>query len=213
VAAKKKSSRSKSSGRWLKAHFADPYVKQAQQQGYRSRAAYKLLEIQQKDHVLKHGMTVLDLGASPGGWSQVASRIIGPTGRIVAVDILPMNPIAHVEFIQGDFTERSVYDTILSLTSDQKVQLVMSDMAPNISGIKAVDQPKSMYLAELAFEMAQNVLQDRGGLLVKIFQGSGFDSYIKMLRDNFEKVVSRKPNASRANSREVYLLARGFHRK
>jgi len=210
---KKKSSRSKSSGRWLKAHFDDPYVKQAQKQGYRSRASYKLLEIQQKDRIIKHGMQIIDLGASPGGWSQVASQLIGTSGRVIAVDILPMNPIANVEFIQGDFTERSVYQTILTQISDQKVNLVMSDMAPNISGIKAVDQPKAMYLAELALDMAQNVLAEGGTLLVKTFQGTDFDKYIKMLRVSFDKVVSRKPGASRANSREVYLLAKGFHRK
>jgi 23S rRNA (uridine2552-2'-O)-methyltransferase len=213
MAAKKKSTRSKSSGRWLKDHFADPYVKRAQKAGYRSRAAFKLLEIQQKDRILKHGMRILDLGASPGGWSQVASHIIGSSGHIIAVDLLAMDPIAHVEFIQGDFTERSVYDAIIPLIADQKIDLVMSDMAPNISGIRAVDQPKAMYLAEMALDMAQNVLREGGALLTKTFQGSDFDNYIKMLRDNFDKVVTRKPDASRANSREVYLLARGFHRK
>jgi 23S rRNA (uridine2552-2'-O)-methyltransferase len=212
MSVKKRPSRSKSSRQWLKDHFDDVYVKQAQKAGYRSRAVYKLLEIQEKDHILKRGMTVVDLGAAPGGWSQVASHIVGPTGKVVALDILPMDSLAHVEIIQGDFTEPSVFEQLLEVLEGHEVDLVMSDMAPNISGIKVVDQPRAMYLAELALDMAQNVLRNNGDFLVKVFQGSGFDSYIKMLRSLFNKVVTRKPKASKPNSREVYLLARGFQK-
>jgi 23S rRNA (uridine2552-2'-O)-methyltransferase len=209
-ATKKSQSRSKSSQKWLKDHFDDVYVKQAQKAGYRSRAVYKLLEIQEKDHILKHGMTVVDLGAAPGGWSQVASKIVGSSGKVIALDILPIDSLAHVEFIQGDFTEPSVLDKLLEVLDGQEVSLVMSDMAPNISGIKVVDQPKAMYLAELALDLAQNVLCKNGNFLVKVFQVSGFDSYYKTLQSLFGKVITRKPKASKSNSREVYLLARGF---
>jgi len=212
MATRKRNSRSKSSRQWLKDHFDDQYVKQAQREGYRSRAAYKLLEIQQKDHILRHGMNVVDLGAAPGGWSQVATRIIGSSGQVIAVDLLPVDPMAHMEFIQGDFTEQSVLDKILQVLENKEVDLVMSDMAPNISGIKAVDQPRAMYLAELALDLAQNVLRKNGDFLIKVFQGAEFDTYIKELRSCFEKVVSRKPKASKPNSREVYLLARGYLR-
>ena len=207
-----RSTRSKSSQRWLKEHFDDVYVKQAQKEGFRSRAAYKLLEIQQKDRIFKQGMRVVDLGAAPGGWSQVATRLIGSSGQVVAVDILPVDPMAHMEFIQGDFSEQSVLDKLLQVLENKEVDLVMSDMAPNISGIKAVDQPRAMYLAELALDLAQNVLREKGTFLVKVFQGTEFDSYFKMLREHFDKVVTRKPKASKSNSREVYLLARGYHR-
>ncbi|WP_455206718.1 23S rRNA (uridine(2552)-2'-O)-methyltransferase RlmE [Kaarinaea lacus] len=212
MSVKKRQTRSKSSRQWLKDHFDDVYVKQAQKAGYRSRAVYKLLEIQEKDHILKRGMTVVDLGAAPGGWSQVASHIVGPSGKIIALDILSMDSLAHVEFIQGDFTEPSVYEKLLEVLGGQEVDLVMCDMAPNISGIKVVDQPRAMYLAELALDMAQNVLRNNGDFLVKVFQGSGFDSYFKMLQTHFNKVVTRKPKASKSNSREVYLLARGFRK-
>ncbi|WP_455365805.1 RlmE family RNA methyltransferase [Kaarinaea lacus] len=151
-------------------------------------------------------------GAAPGGWSQVASHIIGSSGKVVALDILPMDSLAHVEIIQGDFTEPSVFEQLLGVLEGLEVDLVMSDMAPNISGMKVVDQPRAMYLAELALDMAQNVLRNNGDFLVKVFQGSGFDSYIKMLRSLFNKVVTRKPKASKSNSREVYLLARGFRK-
>jgi len=212
MATRKRNSRSKTSRQWLKDHFDDAYVKQAQREGYRSRAAYKLLEIQHKDHILKHGIRVIDLGAAPGGWSQVATRLIGATGQVISVDLLPVDPMAHMEFIQGDFTEQSVLDKILDILGNNPVDLVMSDMAPNISGIKAVDQPRAMYLAELALDLAQNVLRDNGDFLIKVFQGSEFDSYIRELRSSFDRVVTRKPKASRPNSREVYLLARGYHR-
>ena len=207
---KNTSSRSKSSRQWLKDHFDDTYVKQAQKNGYRSRAVYKLLEIQEKDHIIKPGMKVVDLGAAPGGWAQVASQLVGPSGKVVALDILPVDSLANVEFIQGDFTEPSVYELLIQILDGQTVDLVMSDMAPNISGIKVVDQPKAMYLAELALELAQNVLRKNGNLLVKVFQGSGFDSYYKTLQSLFDKVVTRKPKASKPNSREVYLLAKGL---
>ncbi|HEY5604292.1 MAG TPA: 23S rRNA (uridine(2552)-2'-O)-methyltransferase RlmE [Gammaproteobacteria bacterium] len=212
MAVKKRQSRSKSSRQWLKDHFEDIYVKQAQKAGYRSRAAYKLLEIQDKDRILKPRMTVVDLGAAPGGWSQVAGHIVGPGGKVIALDILPMESLAHVEFIQGDFMEPTVFDKLLEVLEAREVDLVMSDMSPNISGMKVVDQPKAMYLAELALNMAQNVLCKKGDFLVKVFQGSGFDSYFKELRTLFDKVLTRKPKASKPNSREVYLLARGFRK-
>lgn len=210
MVSKKRSSRSKTSRQWLKDHFDDVYVKQAQKQGYRSRAVYKLLEIQEKDHILRRGMTVVDLGAAPGGWSQVAAEIVGSAGSVIAMDILPMDAIANVKFIQGDFTEPTIYDKLLEVIGDRKVELVMCDMAPNISGIKAVDQPRAMYMAELALDLAQNVLCDKGDFLVKVFQGADFDSYFKSLREQFNKVITRKPKASKSNSREVYLLARGY---
>lgn len=210
MVSKKRSSRSKTSRQWLKDHFDDVYVKQAQKQGYRSRAVYKLLEIQGKDHILRRGMTVVDLGAAPGGWSQVAAEIVGSAGSVIAMDILPMDAIANVKFIQGDFTEPTIYDKLLEVIGDRKVELVMCDMAPNISGIKAVDQPRAMYMAELALDLAQNVLCDKGDFLVKVFQGADFDSYFKSLREQFNKVITRKPKASKSNSREVYLLARGY---
>ena len=181
---KKSQSRSKSSQKWLKDHFDDVYVKQAQKAGYRSRAVYKLLEIQEKDHILKHGMTVVDLGAAPGGWSQVASKIVGSSGKVIALDILPIDSLAHVEFIQGDFMEPSVLEKLLEVLDGQEVSLVM--------------------------DLAQNVLCKNGNFLVKVFQGSGFDSYYKTLQSLFSKVTTRKPKASKSNSREVYLLARGF---
>ncbi|MFN3579588.1 MAG: 23S rRNA (uridine(2552)-2'-O)-methyltransferase RlmE [Pseudomonas sp.] len=201
---------SKTSKGWLKEHFDDPYVKQAQRDGYRSRASYKLLEIQDKDRLLKPGMTVLDLGSAPGGWSQVASRVIGDKGRIVASDILPMDGIPDVTFIQGDFTEDNVFEEILAAIGGESLDLVISDMAPNMSGTPAVDQPQAMYLCELALDMAQKVLKPGGDFLIKVFHGEGFDEYIKLMRGQFDKVVTRKPDASRGRSRETYLLGRGF---
>ncbi|MDH5327862.1 MAG: 23S rRNA (uridine(2552)-2'-O)-methyltransferase RlmE [Gammaproteobacteria bacterium] len=203
-------SRSKSSRRWLQDHFDDPYVKQSQRDGYRSRAVYKLIEIQEKDKIIRPGQRIVDLGAAPGGWSQVASQWLDNKGKIYALDVLPMDTIENVEFIHGDFTEESVLEQLLQSMGPSKVNLVMSDMAPNISGIRAVDQPKSMYLAELTLDLAQNVLQPGGDCLMKVFQGEGFDELIKRLRKHFTKVITRKPKASRPKSREVYLLARGF---
>ena len=202
--------KSKSSQRWLKEHFSDPYVKLAQQKGYRSRAVFKLQEIQQRDHILKPGMTVLDLGAAPGGWSQIAREIIGPKGRIIALDILPMDPLTGVEFIQGDFTADEVFEQLLSYIDKVPVDLVISDMAPNMSGMSEVDQPRGIYLAELALDLAKKVLKPHGYFLVKTFQGRGFEALLKELRANFDKVLIRKPKASRSRSSEVYLLAKGF---
>lgn len=202
--------RSKTSKGWLKEHFDDPYVKQAQKDGYRSRASYKLLEIQEKDRLLRPGMTVLDLGAAPGGWSQVASRLIGEKGRIIASDVLAMDSIADVTFIQGDFTEDAVFESILAAIDGQPVDLVISDMAPNMSGTPAIDQPRAMYLCELALDMAARTLRPGGDLLIKVFHGEGFDEYFRQIRDQFDKLVTRKPGASRDRSRETYLLARGF---
>jgi len=201
--------RSKSSHRWLKEHFDDEFVKKAQREGYRSRAVYKLDEIQQKDHILKPGMAVVDLGAAPGGWSQYALGHVGRKGRIVAMDILPMEPLPGVSFVQGDFREDEVLEKLLETLEGQEIDLVMSDIAPNITGMDAVDQPRAMYLAELAVEFADRVLRPGGDLLVKLFQGEGFDELIRELRSRYAKVVIRKPKASRPRSREVYALARG----
>ncbi|KAF1056933.1 MAG: Ribosomal RNA large subunit methyltransferase E [Pseudomonas delhiensis] len=202
--------RSKTSHRWLKEHFDDPYVKMAQRDGYRSRASYKLLEIQEKDRILRPGMTVVDLGAAPGGWSQVTSRVIGDKGTLIASDILPMDSIPDVTFIQGDFTEDQVFAQLLEAIGENPVDLVISDMAPNMSGLPAVDMPRAMFLCELALDLCTRVLRPGGDFLIKIFQGEGFDAYLKMVRENFDKVQMRKPLSSRDRSREQYLLARGF---
>jgi 23S rRNA (uridine2552-2'-O)-methyltransferase len=203
-------SRSKSSSRWLKEHFDDEFVLRAQKEGYRSRAIYKLIEIQQKDHILKPGMTVIDLGAAPGGWSEYAVKKLGSKGRMIALDILPMEPIEGVEIIEGDFREDAVLEQLLDLMDDAGADLVISDMAPNISGMEVVDIPRSYYLAELALDLARQVLKPGGGLLVKLFQGEGFDAYQKELKQSFSRVVMRKPKASRARSREIYALATGY---
>ena len=202
--------RSKTSPRWLKEHFDDPYVKMAQRDGYRSRASYKLLEIQEKDRILRPGMTVVDLGAAPGGWSQVTSRVIGDRGRLIASDILPMDSIADVTFILGDFTEDEVFAEILQAIGETQVDLVISDMAPNMSGVKVADQARAMFLCELALDLAMRVLRPGGDFLIKIFQGDGFDAYLKDVRQNFDKLQMRKPLSSRDRSREQYLLARGY---
>ncbi|MEW5250009.1 23S rRNA (uridine(2552)-2'-O)-methyltransferase RlmE [Microbulbifer discodermiae] len=202
--------RSKSSHRWLREHFNDPYVKRSQQQGYRSRASYKLQELQQKDRLIRPGMTVVDLGAAPGGWSQVAMELVGHKGRVLASDILSMDPLAGVEFVQGDFTEASVLDALLERLGEDRADLVISDMAPNMSGVRQVDQPASMYLVELALDLARQVLKPGGGFVAKVFQGEGFDELIRELRGGFSSVVTRKPGASRPRSREVYVVARGF---
>lgn len=199
--------RSKSSQNWLKRHFDDPYVKQAKKAGYRSRAVFKLLEIQEKKRIIKPGQVIVDLGAAPGGWAQAAVPLVGKRGAVIAVDILPIAPIEGVVFIQGDFTEQDVHEQLLVAINRRDVDLVMSDMAPNISGLKAVDQPRAMYLAELALDFARGALKPGGDFLVKVFQGEGFDEYLKDVRGSFKKVVIRKPKASRPKSREVYLLA------
>ncbi|MTI15097.1 23S rRNA (uridine(2552)-2'-O)-methyltransferase RlmE [Sansalvadorimonas verongulae] len=202
--------RSKSSAGWLKEHFDDQYVQQSQQDGYRSRASYKLREIAEKDKLFRPGMTVVDLGAAPGGWTQVAGEMIGGKGRVVASDILPMDPIADVAFVQGDFTDDAVLAEILEAIGANQVDLVISDMAPNMSGVKAADQPRAMYLVELALDLARQVLKPGGSFLVKIFHGEGFDEYLKDMRSSFTSVVTRKPGASRSRSRETYLLGRNF---
>lgn len=202
--------RSKSSRRWLDAHVNDPYVKQAQKDGYRSRASYKLLELNEKDRLIRPGMLVMDLGSAPGGWSQVAANLVGLNGHVLATDILPMDALANVTFIQGDFTEEAVFNQILDTLADKRPDLIISDMAPNISGIHVADQASSMYLVELALDMAQKVLKPKGNFVAKVFQGSGSDEFLKMLRASFEKVVIRKPAASRSHSREVYVVAKGL---
>jgi 23S rRNA (uridine2552-2'-O)-methyltransferase len=188
-------------------HLNDEYVKKAQKEGYRCRAVYKLIEITDKNQIITKGDRILDLGAAPGGWSQVAAKIVGKTGQIIASDILPIEEIPGVDFLQGDFTEMSVYKALLSLTKDQKMNTVLSDMAPNMSGQLSVDQPKSMYLAELALDMAIKTLTPNGHFLVKVFQGDGFDAYVQIARQTFKRVAIKKPKASRARSKEVYLLA------
>ena len=202
--------RSKSSHRWLSEHFSDEYVKRAQREGWRSRAVYKLQEIQEKYRLLAPGMTVVDLGAAPGGWSQYAGSVVGAKGRVIPTDILPMEPVPGVEFIEGDFREEAVLDGLLEALGGEKADLVLSDMAPNISGMGAVDQPRAMYLAELALDVARRVLKPGGTFVVKILQGEGSVEYLRMLRDSFGSVAVRKPMASRPRSREVYAMAKGL---
>jgi 23S rRNA (uridine2552-2'-O)-methyltransferase len=202
-------SRSKSSGRWLKEHFDDPFVKEAQKRGYRSRAVFKLQEIQQKDQLIKPGMTVVDLGAAPGGWSQMAIEWLKGKGKVIALDILPMDPLAGVEFIQGDFREDEVLEALEKMLDASEIDLVISDIAPNMSGNDSVDQPRAMYLVELALDFAKIHLKPEGNFLVKVFQGEGFEAYLTEMRRCFTKVVTRKPKSSRGRSREVYLLGLG----
>ncbi|MCG8413523.1 MAG: 23S rRNA (uridine(2552)-2'-O)-methyltransferase RlmE [Pseudomonadales bacterium] len=202
--------RSSSSKQWLKEHFDDAYVKRSQEEGYRSRASYKLKEIQDKDGLIRPGMTVVDLGAAPGGWTQVAAELVGDHGRVIASDILAMDSLPGVEFIQGDFTENEVLDQILSAVGEEGADLVISDMAPNMSGMKAIDQPRVMYLAELALDLARTVLKPEAYFLVKLFQGAGFDEFHRQLQASFKTVKSRKPKASRSRSREIYLLGSRF---
>ncbi|HEK0571107.1 TPA: 23S rRNA (uridine(2552)-2'-O)-methyltransferase RlmE [Proteus mirabilis] len=201
--------RSASSSRWLQEHFSDKYVQQAKKKGFRSRAWFKLEEIQQSDNIFKPGMTVVDLGAAPGGWSQYVVQQLGNKGRIIACDLLPMDPIVGVDFLQGDFRDELVLKALLDRVGDNKVQVVMSDMAPNMSGTPAVDIPRSMYLVELALDMCRDVLAPGGSLIVKVFQGEGFDEYLGQIRSLFTKVKVRKPDASRSRSREVYIVATG----
>jgi len=202
--------RSKSSGNWLKEHFDDEFVKQSQKDGYRSRAVYKLKEIDEKDYLLKPGSVVIDLGAAPGSWCEYVVRKLKGRGRIIALDILPMEPMEGVEIITGDFLDDDVFSELLNTLGSDKPDLVICDMAPNMSGQQAVDIPRAMYMAELALDLSQQVLKPGGGLLVKLFQGEGFDAYIKQMREQFSRVVMRKPKASRARSKEVYGLATGF---
>lgn len=202
--------RSKSSGRWLKEHFDDAWVKKSQADGYRSRASYKLIELDKKDRLFRPGQLVVDLGAAPGGWSQVAVELVGDNGLVLASDILPMDPIAGVTFVQGDFTEQTVFDELLDKLGDRRADVVISDMAPNMSGMAAVDIPSAMGLVELALDMARQVLKPGGVFVAKVFQGEGFDALLRDMRGSFSNVVSRKPDSSRARSREIYLVGKGY---
>jgi 23S rRNA (uridine2552-2'-O)-methyltransferase len=202
--------RSKSSNDWMKEHFDDHYVKMAQKAGYRSRATFKLAEIDKKDKLIYPKMAVVDLGSAPGGWSDYALRKMNEKGTVVALDILPMTPLTGVYFIQGDFREDSVLNELMVVLNGQQIDLVLSDMAPNITGVGSIDQPSSMHLVELALDFALTNLSKQGTFLVKVFQGEGFDGYLKAMREGFKKVVTRKPDASRPRSREVYLLGRGL---
>lgn len=201
--------RSKSSDGWLKEHFNDHYVMKAKQEGWRSRAVYKLQEVDDKDKLFKPGMCVVDLGAAPGGWSQWTTHKVGTNGEVFALDILPVEPFAGVTFIQGDFREDEVYQSLLDSLNGRAVDVVMSDMAPNMSGNKGVDIPRAMYLVELCVELADQVLKKNGDLLMKVFQGEGYNELIADLKSKYSKVITRKPLASRARSKEIYLLARG----
>jgi 23S rRNA (uridine2552-2'-O)-methyltransferase len=203
--------RRSSSKAWLQEHRDDPYVQQAARDGYRSRACYKLLELQERDRLFRPGMTVIDLGSAPGGWSQVAAQLVGARGTVIASDILPMDTIADVTFIQGDFTESDVFERILAEIGEKPVDVVISDMAPNMSGVNEVDQPRSMYLVELALDLATRVVAPGGAFVAKVFQGEGFDALLRATREHFGRVVTRKPAASRPRSREVYLVATDRH--
>jgi len=203
--------RSKTSDRWLKEHFDDVWVQKSREDGYRSRASYKLIELDKKDRLFRPGQIVVDLGAAPGGWSQVAAERVGDQGRVIASDILAMSAIAGVDFVQGDFTEQSVLDELLGLLGDRRADVVISDMAPNMSGMAAVDIPTAMGLVELALDMAQQVLRPGGIFVAKVFQGEGFDDLLAGMRKSFASVVSRKPEASRARSREIYQVCKGFN--
>jgi 23S rRNA (uridine2552-2'-O)-methyltransferase len=202
--------RSKSSNRWMQEHFDDEYVRTAKIQGYRSRAVFKLKEIQEKDQLIKPGMNIIDLGAAPGGWSQFARQLMGKKNKLVALDILPMEPLDGVDFIQGDFREEAVLDCLHLILEGLPVNLVMSDMAPNLSGNKGTDQPRAIYLCELALDTAKAVLAKDGSFLVKLFHGEGFEAFHQEVQRYFTKVVIRKPKASRPRSNEVYILAKGF---
>lgn len=200
-------SKSESSKRWLKEHFSDPYVKASKEAGYRSRAVYKLQQIQKKYRIIKPSMVVVDLGAAPGGWSQCLTEWVGRKGEVFALDILPMDPLPRVDFIQGDFTEEAVFDRLMAKLDGRSVDAVVSDMAPNLSGIKVSDQAKAMYLAELALDFAEKTLHSKGVFITKLFHGQGFDAFIKQLRQQFSSVIICKPDASRDRSREVFALA------
>jgi 23S rRNA (uridine2552-2'-O)-methyltransferase len=202
--------RTKSSANWLARHLSDPFVKQAQKDGYRSRSAYKLIELNDKDRLIRPGMRIMDLGSAPGGWSQVAGKLVGQSGRVLATDILDMEALKNVDFIQGDFTEDTVVQRVLDWLGGTKFDLIISDIAPNLSGIDSADQAKSMYFLELALDTVCKTLKPNGSFAAKMFQGSGSDQYLKELRTHFAKVLIRKPAASRKESREVYVVAKGF---
>ena len=202
--------RSRSSNEWLQRHVSDPFVKKAQLDGYRSRSAYKLVELNEKDRLIRPGMRIMDLGSAPGGWSQVAGKLVGAKGRVLATDILHMEPIKNVDFIQGDFTDEAVVAELLRWLGGGKFDLIVSDIAPNITGIDSADQASSMYFLELALDTVRQTLKPDATFVAKMFQGSGSDQYVKDLRRSFEKVLIRKPDASRKESREVYIVAKGF---
>ena len=199
---------SKSSRRWLREHFSDPYVKQAQQSALRSPPVFKLQDLQEGDKLFKPGMTVIDLGAAPGGWSEYVNKIVGKKGLVISLDILPMEPIDDVLFIQGDFNDEDVLQTLCKTVENTKIHWVISDIAPNMTGIESVDQARSMGIAELVVDFALNVVHVENGLLLKVFQGEGFDAFLLEIRKHFKKVVIRKPKASRGRSREIYILAK-----
>ncbi len=200
---------SKSSRAWMREHLDDPFVKQAHKDGYRARAAYKLLEIQEKYKIIKPGMTVVDLGAAPGSWSQIAGKLVGDKGLVIASDILPMDALPDVTFLQGDFREQAVFDELLQILDGRQVDVVISDMAPNTSGNRAVDQPRQIYLCELALDFAEKVLHKKGQFVVKVFQGDGFDEFRKQVLNSFDVLKTAKPAASRARSKEVFLIGQG----
>ncbi len=200
----------KRSASWRRDQQSDPYLVRAQQEGWRSRAVYKLAEIHERERLFRRDAVVIDLGSAPGGWSQFAARLVGPTGQVIAVDLLPMDPVPDVSFIQGDFADETIYSQLLELAGERRTEVVMSDMAPNISGIRSVDQPRAMALAELALELAEGVLRPGGNLVVKLFHGAGFDEFVRQVRERFEQVKVRKPEASRPESRETYLVARTY---
>jgi len=202
--------RTKSSASWLSRHLSDPFVKRAQKDGYRSRSAYKLIELNEKDKLIRPGMRIMDLGSAPGGWSQVAAKLVGEKGRVLATDILPMDGLKNVDFIQGDFTDEAVVQQVLDWLAGAKFDLIVSDIAPNISGIESADQGRSIYFLELALDTVCKTLKPGATFAAKMFQGSGSDEYLKELRKHFAKVTIRKPEASRKESREVYLVAKGF---
>ena len=203
--------RSKSSHRWMQRHVNDEFVKRSRREGYRSRSAYKLLEIQEKDHPLKPGLVVVDLGAAPGGWSQVAAERVGDKGEVIALDILPMDPLPGVCSLQGDFREDDALRALEEVLDGRPVDLVISDMAPNLTGMAAVDQPRAIYLCELALDFCRGHLRQGGGFVCKVFHGEGFDDWMRDVKSCFGSAVTRKPKASRANSREVYLVAGNYH--
>jgi 23S rRNA (uridine2552-2'-O)-methyltransferase len=202
--------RSKSSNRWLNEHVNDHYVKESKKDGYRSRASYKLIELNKKDKLFRSGMCVVDLGAAPGGWCQVVAPLVGSHGKVLASDILPMDSIEGVEFVLGDFTEEVVFEQLLNVMDGSQADVVISDMAPNMSGISDVDQPRAMYLVELALDMAKQILKPGGTFVCKVFHGEGFESWMKDCRSCFKQVLTRKPDASRSRSKEVYLVAKGY---
>jgi len=200
--------RTQTSKAWMREHVNDPYVQLAKREGYRSRAAYKLMELDERDHLLRPGMTVVDLGATPGGWSQVAAKKLGSTGRVIALDLLEMQALHNVTFIQGDFREQAVLDELVKALAGRPVDLVISDMAPNISGIGNVDQARAMHLAELALDFSVEHLRAGGNFLVKVFQGEGFEAFLQQMRGAFKQTLTRKPQASRGRSSEIYLLGK-----